>query len=187
MSTKALKLLLGTMLVTLLALIGFGALVMQDKGFPWDQPTQSASPSPSPSTTEKYVAAMKVPVPADSNCKECHKAAAVDVVNVPMMGHQLSGWENCTACHGHSKLVETAPGHRGIHRASCLMCHQERPITAPAALPRKHHTFEGKDCTDCHRVGGPGPLPETMMSRKNCWVCHIDSANQDLFKETENS
>ena len=53
------------------------------------------------------------------------------------------------------------------------------------ALPRPHHSYPGKDCQDCHKPGGEGPLPTEMQERENCWVCHVSRENQDLFTEEE--
>jgi len=127
---------------------------------------------------------MRVPIPADSACEECHTQGAIAMPNVPRMGHPLEGWANCSTCHGETKLVETAPGHRGIHRDACLLCHKQQGPSPTKALPRPHHMYPGKSCTDCHTVGGPGPLPESMAGRANCWVCHISAKNKNLFSDT---
>ena len=145
MNERLLKLVLAALSFVLIALVGAGIyLVVTDRGHFTLSPQPSTSPtvSPSPSksgTSNETVAVMKVPVPADSACKECHKSEQVNVVNVPVMGHQLIGWEKCKACHGKDKLVPTAPGHRGIHQEYCTMCHTPRPADLPAALPRPHH------------------------------------------------
>lgn len=189
MSQKILKALLGLFTVALIGLVGAGWYMLQNDEGLWTihpAPTPSVSPTPTKTGTDT-VAMMRVPIPADSSCKDCHKANSIDVPEVPVMGHQLEGWGNCTSCHGKEKLVATAPGHKGIHQDSCLMCHQTRPETMTAALPRPHHAPKGKECTDCHKPGGEGPLPENMAERDNCWVCHMDSDNQDLFENNTSS
>ena len=184
MTDRILKILLAFLGLAFVAVVGVGVYIYNnDAGFFTINaaPTPTATPTPTP--TQSTVAVMRVPVPADSSCKDCHVQGAISVPNVPPMGHQLDGWNNCTQCHGQAKLVKTAPGHRGIHRDSCLLCHQQR-TTPTMGLPRPHHTYPGKSCTDCHKPGGIGPLPTSMEGRKNCWVCHISAKNQDLFAET---
>lgn len=185
MSDRFLKFLLSVLAVVFLAVIGVGAFIYtNDAGHFTLNPTPTLSPTATASPTTSTVAIMQVPVPADSSCKDCHTQGAISVPNVPVMGHPLQGWSNCSSCHGPEKLVNTAPGHRGIHRDSCLLCHQQPATTTVMALPRPHHMFPGKSCTDCHKPGGTGPLPTSMVGRKNCWVCHISAKNQDLFDTT---
>lgn len=185
MNNRLLKFVLGFLSVSLVVLVGIGYYMLQnDKGLWTTHPTYAPTTSPSPTNTgPAVVAMMRVPVPADSSCKDCHKTGSVDVPNVPVMGHPLEGWANCSSCHGKDKLVQTAPGHKGIHQDACLMCHIPRPVNLEPALPRPHHQYPGKECTDCHKPGGEGPLPTEMQGRDNCWVCHIDSENQDLFSD----
>lgn len=183
MSDRVLKWLLSFLGLAFVAVVGVGVYIYNnDAGFftinPEPTPTATATPTP----TESTVAMMRVAVPADSSCQDCHVQGNISLPNVPPMGHQLEGWNNCTTCHGEKKLVKTAPGHRGIHRDSCLLCHQQQGPATTSVLPRPHHTYPGKSCTDCHKVGGQAPLPTSMEGRKNCWVCHISAKNQDLFE-----
>lgn len=185
MSDRLLKLLLGVLTFVFVAVVGMGVFMLKNDVGHWTlNPTSTVSPTPTETPTASTVAVMRVPVPADSSCSDCHAADAVSVPNVPPMGHPLEGWANCSICHGEAKLVKTAPGHRGIHRDACMLCHQQQGPNPSMALPRPHHTYPGKSCTDCHKVGGPGPLPQDMSTRQNCWVCHIDAKNRDLFVDT---
>lgn len=185
MTDRLLKALLGALTVVLIAVIGVGVYLLQnDKGHFTINPQPTVSPTPSATPTSSTVAVMRVPIPADSSCKDCHTAGAVSVPDVPVMAHPLTGWNNCTACHGTKKLVATAPGHRGIHRETCLMCHQPLSDAAIKALPRQHKLYPGKQCIDCHTPGGSAPLPHTMDGRKNCWICHVSAKNQDLFADS---
>lgn len=184
MSDRLLKILLGVLGFAFVAVVGVGVYIYNNDAGLFTinaEPTPTATPSETP--TVGVVTLMKVAVPADSACQECHTGSAIDLPQVPVMGHPLQGWANCSSCHGAKKLVNTAPGHRGIHRDSCLLCHQQR-TTPTMGLPRPHHMYPGKACTSCHVAGGPGPLPTSMDGRKNCWVCHISAKNQDLFADT---
>lgn len=185
MSDRLLKWLLGFLGLAFVAVVGVGAYIYNnDAGFFTinAEPTPTATSTPTP--TQSTVAVMRVPVPADSSCKDCHTQGAISVPDVPPMGHQLDGWNNCTQCHGQAKLVKTAPGHRGIHRDSCLLCHTQQGPSTVSVPPRLHRAYPDKSCTSCHKVGGSGPLPANMVGRKNCWVCHISAKNQDLFDTT---
>ena len=185
MSERLLKFLLGVLSLALFAAIGVGAFIYtQDAGHWTLNPQPRATPTASPTPSASTVAVMSVPVPANSSCKDCHVQGSISVPNVPVMAHPLQGWANCSSCHGETKLVKTAPGHRGIHRDACLLCHQQPAATTVIALPRPHHMYPGKSCTDCHKPGGTGPLPSSMVGRKNCWICHMSAKNQDLFSET---
>lgn len=182
MSDRLLKILLGVLGFAFVAVVGVGVYIYNnDAGLFTINPEPTATPTETP--TVGTVSLMRVPVPADSSCKDCHSGSSIDLPQVPVMGHPLQGWTNCSSCHGAKKLVQTAPGHRGIHRDLCLQCHQQR-TTPTVGLPRPHHMYPGKSCTDCHKTGGPGPLPTSMSGSKNCWVCHISAKNQDLFADT---
>lgn len=185
MSDRLLKFLLGFLGLALIAVVGVGLFIYRnDAGHFTLSPQPTLTPSASASATPSTVAVMRVPVPANSSCKDCHVQGAISIPNVPPMGHPLEGWSNCSTCHGTRKLVQTAPGHRGIHRDACLLCHQQQGPSPSMALPRPHHSYPGKACTDCHKAGGSGPLPSNMTGRTNCWVCHISARNKDLFVET---
>lgn len=188
MSDRLLKFLLGFLGLAFVAVVGVGLYIYNNDAGHWTlNPTPTVSATPSASPTPSTVTLMRVPVPANSSCQDCHVAGAISVPDVPAMGHQLEGWGNCSSCHGEKKLVTTAPGHRGIHRDACLLCHQQQGPATTSVLPRPHHTYPGKSCTDCHKVGGSAPLPTSMSGRNNCWVCHISAKNQDLFAETATS
>ncbi|HEY6057545.1 MAG TPA: hypothetical protein VIV06_05895 [Candidatus Limnocylindrales bacterium] len=127
-----------------------------------------AAPSPSPSPG--FMAWLSMP--NDADCSGCHLTSegAIGLRQVPPMGHPLEGWNNCTACHAPDRLVDTAPGHRGIHASACLTCHQ--PGTLPAPLSRPHRESQNTNCLDCH--GSVAPLPADMTHRTEtvCWLCH---------------
>lgn len=131
-------------------------------------------PSPSPSATAavSVMAAIGVTsITNDANCGSCHSAPGETNAR-PVMAHPLKGWTDCTACHLTSTLVKTAPGHAGLHKDECLICHTARQDqTEP---PKPHHSFNGANCTSCH--GNPeipqAPLPKDMADKQNCWVCH---------------
>ena len=89
-----------------------------------------ASPSPTPAATATPPATPSpsagpgnlISIMPQGDCTACHKTPG-NAVNVPPIGHPLEGWGSCTSCHANDRLVETAPGHSGIHADQCLVCH----------------------------------------------------------------
>jgi len=133
------------------------------------EPTPSAaSESPSPSGDVMTWLGMS----ADSDCAGCHvtEGGIVGLRPVPRIAHPLEGWSECTSCHSSNRLVDTAPGHTGIHADDCLTCHQ--PGDLPAPLSRPHRELQNSACLDCH--GSTAPLPTDMAHRGEsvCWLCH---------------
>lgn len=163
--------------VVLFAAGYFGGQLLGDRG-------EKATPIPTATATESpgQLRIMKVPVPANSDCKGCHGTDAISIPNVPTMAHPVEGWTNCLSCHNDTGLVKTAPGHAGIHKEACLMCHKP-PTNPETALKRPHH-MPDTDCTSCHNGKGSAPLPQLMADRKNCWVCHTDASKANLFDDT---
>jgi hypothetical protein len=141
------------------------------------QPVRTPLPSPA---HESPMAGLPggVLIAADADCAGCHlgQDGTVAAKRRPLMLHPIEGWRDCTACHAPGRLVTTAPGHSGLHREDCLVCH-----SAPAAgtaAPRPHHVFAGSGCISCHGV--EAPLPIEMAERRNCWICH-GLSEVDLF------
>lgn len=130
----------------------------------------ASSPSPSPSTEPGGMSWLAMP--ADANCSACHLTAegVIGLRPVPPIAHPLDGWADCTACHAPARLVQTAPGHTGIHADACLTCHQEGNLPTP--LSRPHRERQNTACLDCH--GSVAPLPTDMAHRTDtvCWLCH---------------
>lgn len=148
--------------------------------------SSDGEPAASPSSTFTSApgaewAPMKEPIPASADCKACHGSENPMKPNIPRMAHPAIGWTNCTSCHTDGGLVQTAPGHSGIHKSACLMCHQPAPENAAVGLPRKHHDDRGTNCLSCHGPTGQAPFPTSMEGRKNCWVCHPQSESERLF------
>jgi hypothetical protein len=111
-------------------------------------------------------------VPANAECAGCHltSTGTVGLRPVPVMGHPLEGWSKCTSCHAPERLVDTAPGHSGIHASECTVCHKAGDLPAP--LSRPHRDNQNVACLSCH--GSKAPLPVDMTHRKEavCWLCH---------------
>jgi len=132
--------------------------------------SDGAAASPSPSALPEGMSWLAMP--ADADCSACHLTAdgAIGLRPVPAIAHPLDGWSDCTACHAPERLVETAPGHTGIHADACLTCHQEGNLPAP--LSRPHRERQNTACLDCH--GSEAPLPSDMAHRTQtvCWLCH---------------
>lgn len=167
--------------VAVLALAAYTVAVIIP-GVGWFNPAPSATPSPGASATTPPLSLMRIPVPANADCAGCHTVedGTIETLPIPRMGHPVEGWAQCTACHADGSLVDTAPGHAGLHRDLCLMCHQ--PLEPGAtALPPAHHVVTGEACITCHGVDAP--LPTDMSGRQNCWVCHIGADTRKLFEE----
>jgi hypothetical protein len=112
-------------------------------------------------------------IPANAECAGCHKTdqGGIGLRPIPVMGHPLESWGKCTDCHAPARLVDTAPGHRGIHATECTTCH--KPGDLPAPLSRPHRENQNLACLSCHGTA-TAPLPADMSHRKeaSCWLCH---------------
>jgi len=133
-------------------------------------PTIEPTASPVPSTEIKMGNAI---IPANAQCAGCHAGGTgtIGLTAIPVMAHPLEGWSKCTNCHAPEKLVDTAPGHTGIHASECTVCHKAGDLPAP--LSRPHRENQNVACLSCH--GTPtAPLPTDMIHRKEstCWLCH---------------
>jgi hypothetical protein len=107
---------------------------------------------------------------------------------IPKLAHPLWGWRDCTACHANDRLVAIAPGHSGLHKDDCLVCHQAPDAAATeSAAPRPHHIYSDKPCISCHGKEAEAPLPTDMEGRSNCWVCHSGTEFSQLFGAPEPS
>lgn len=150
-----------------------------------DAPTPAPSTTPAPTPLSGMaVSPIGIQMPADSDCAACHVTASgvVGTRPIPVLAHPLWGWRNCTACHADDSLVQSAPGHTGLHKDECLICHQVRDASETAA-PRPHHIYTDKPCVACHGVEAEAPLPTDMAGRGNCWICHGGTEFADLFGE----
>ena len=111
-------------------------------------------------------------VPETADCSGCHAtpAGGIGLASIPKMGHALEGWGKCASCHAPNRLVDTAPGHSGIHATECTICHQ--PGDLPTPLSRPHRENQNQACLTCH--GKTAPLPSDMTHREEsvCWLCH---------------
>ncbi len=136
--------------------------------------TQPSAPEPSPTPWLRSVAPGQLAMPPGSDCAACHldPDGGVGLRPIPPLAHPVHGWTNCTECHDDARLVETAPGHNGIHADQCLVCH--KAASEPAPTP-KHPSLAGSDCLGCH--GTIAPLPSSMVGRPSelCWLCHQGS------------
>ncbi len=145
----------------------------------------SASPSPSP-TSAMALSPIGIAIPANADCNACHVTTTgqIGVKDIPVLGHPLKGFADCTACHNPAGLVKTAPGHDSLHEGDCLVCHQENPNAGTASVGpmRPEHMGTDKPCTSCHGVDQHAPLPSDMAGRgDNCWICHNGPEFQYLF------
>jgi hypothetical protein len=150
-------------------------------------PTPRLSPSPSPRSA-MALSPVGIEMPAEANCNGCHLTATggVGTKPIPVMGHPLAGWRDCTACHAQASLVNTAPGHNSLHKDDCLICHKTRVEAGASAVPqlRPEHMGEARPCSSCHGVDDHAPLPEEMAGRgDNCWICHNGPEYTYLFEE----
>jgi len=131
-------------------------------------PVASAAPTGSPVTMMGNAI-----IPGTALCSGCHLTAegGVGLRPMPVMGHPLEGWSKCTNCHAVGRLVDTAPGHSGIHATECTVCHKSGELPAP--LSRPHRETQNVACFSCHGTD-KAPLPADMKHRKEsaCWLCH---------------
>lgn len=165
-------------LVSAAAVVGavalFGAILMTSNllGGIGVGPTAAPSASEAPPTPWlRSIAPGQLGMPPGSDCGACHVTVdgQVGVRPIPALGHPVHGWTTCTECHTGERLVQTAPGHTGIHADQCLVCHTD--AAGPAPTPQ-HPSLAGSDCLGCH--GRIAPLPSSMVDRpaELCWLCH---------------
>ena len=111
------------------------------------------------------------------DCDACHGTpdGGIGSRPIPPLAHPLEGWTDCTGCHAPNKLVETAPGHSGLHKDQCTVCHTKHSAPAP---DRPHPAELQLDCLSCHGTTR-AHLPDTMAGWKEttCWLCHRSSEN----------
>jgi hypothetical protein len=144
-------------------------------------PLGAPTPSPSPTAPAPMsFAPSRIVMAPGADCGGCHldPSGGITTRPIPMLAHPLEGWRDCTACHADDRLVETAPGHTGIHRSDCLACHKV-PNVEGSAPPRPHHLPTTGTCVSCH--GKEAPLPTDMTGRTNCWICHSGTEFENLF------
>lgn len=155
----------------------------------------TAEPSVAPSATPRSAMALSpiaIEMPAGADCAACHvtSSGTVGTKPIPKLAHPLLGFRDCTACHKPDGLVQTAPGHSGIHKNECLVCHQVPvDVTASGSLApmRPEHMGIDQPCTACHGVDEHAPLPADMQGRDSCWICHNGPEFQYLFASPDAS
>jgi hypothetical protein len=156
------------------AVVAFGVLLSTSDLLPVTAGGATPRPTvlePSPTPWLRSIAPGQLAMPPGSDCAACHLNAdgGVGLRPIPALAHPVHGWTNCTECHDNARLVQTAPGHNGIHADQCLVCHKDSE--GPAPTP-KHPSLAGTDCLGCH--GTIAPLPSSMVNRPTelCWLCH---------------
>lgn len=135
------------------------------------QSPQPTAAEPSPTPWLRSIAPGQLAMPPGADCAACHldPDGGIGLRPIPALAHPVHGWTSCTECHDGRRLVETAPGHNGIHADQCLVCHTE--ADGPAPTPQ-HPSLAGADCLGCH--GTIAPLPSSMADKPSelCWLCH---------------
>ena len=94
----------------------------------------------------------------------------IGIKDVPPIPHPIQRWDSCTECHDNARLVQTAPGHSGIHANQCQICHTVSLGPAPAPA---HAVLPNADCLSCHGVTAPLPADMAHRPRQYCWLCHL--------------
>jgi hypothetical protein len=167
---RGVKLLLAMNVVLIASLLGF--VVFFALGNTPGRPAQlDPSPSPSPDLIEMGLAH----IPTTNSCLLCHEAGgSAGLKPIPAVGHPLTGWRACGACHTEERLGQDAPGHVGITDDECLNCHQE--AQDGTAITQPHFELQDQRCNDCH--GSYAHLPTSMVEQNEneCWLCHKPTA-----------
>ncbi len=107
-------------------------------------------------------------------CFVCHQTKQVTIPAVP---HKTFGYENCTFCHGPSRLTKLDGAHVYQPVERCLTCH--RTQQPPAIYTRMHALADQKQgCMSCHAPAAIGPLPVSHEGRTElmCALCHQPAA-----------
>ena len=142
-------------------------------------PSPAASPTPlvtpSPTPLPSGFGPGEITMPAGSDCKACHETTGgvIGIKDIPPIPHPVTSWSNCTACHDNARLVQTAPGHSGIHADQCRICHT---VSLGAAPPPAHQVLPNADCLSCHGVTAPLPADMAHRPRQYCWLCHLSAS-----------
>jgi hypothetical protein len=125
---------IGLVLVVLLVGGAIGVVIGVVTNPDTDDLVSLPTPAPSvvPDATTKPIA-DQVNMQTLTDCKACHTsdAGGVGTKDIPALAHPLEGWTDCTGCHAPDKLVQTAPGHTGLHKDQCTVCHTK---SSPPAL-----------------------------------------------------
>ena len=137
-------------------------------------PQPSATPTAAPTATPWLVsiAPGELQMPAGADCSACHETSGgvIGIKDIPVIPHPVRLWTTCTACHDNARLVQTAPGHSGIHADQCQICHT---VSLGAAPPPAHAALPDFDCVACHGVTAPLPSDMAHRPRQYCWLCHL--------------
>jgi hypothetical protein len=137
-------------------------------------PGPSPTVEPSPTAWPLDLGPGEIQMPAGADCKACHETTGgvIGIKDIPAIPHPVNGWPVCTACHDNARLVQTAPGHSGIHADQCQICHT---VSLGAAPPPAHPILPNADCLSCHGVTAPLPADMAHRPRQYCWLCHLSS------------
>jgi hypothetical protein len=137
-------------------------------------PSPTLPPTPSPSPWPTWITPGDLQMPAGSDCAACHEVSGgvIGIKDIPAIPHPVQRWNNCTECHDNARLVQTAPGHSGIHADQCQICHT---VSLGPAPPPAHLVLPDADCLACHGVTAPLPADMKHRSRQYCWLCHLSS------------
>lgn len=162
----------GTAAVAGIVVFGI-ALAAADIG-PSPAPSPSEVIEPSPTGWPIGLGPGEIQMPAGADCKACHETTGgvIGVKDIPVIPHPVAQWSNCTACHANARLVQTAPGHSGIHADQCRVCHT---VSLGAAPPPAHQVLPNADCLSCHGVTAPLPADMSHKPRQYCWLCHLST------------
>jgi hypothetical protein len=156
--------------LVLVVAIGSGTL----RPFEPDQAAASPTPSPTEALPSPSAPTTGIAMPVGDDCLACHLTndGGIGTRVIPALAHPLEGWTECTACHAPDRLVQTAPGHDGIHAEQCLSCHKDTSDQAP---DRPHPPTQSQGCLTCHGVEAPLPSSMAGRSETTCWLCHQSS------------
>lgn len=137
-------------------------------------PSPSQAVAPSPTAPPMNLGPGEIQMPAGADCKACHETTGgvIGIKDIPAIPHPVTQWSNCTECHSNARLVQTAPGHSGIHADQCRICHT---VSLGAAPPPAHPVLPNADCVSCHGVTAPLPGDMAHKPRQYCWLCHLSS------------
>ncbi len=141
---------------------------------PAPRPSASAAVAASPTAPPINLGPGAIQMPAGADCKACHETTGgvIGIKDIPVIPHPVAQWPNCTECHSNARLVQTAPGHSGIHADQCRICHT---VSLGAPPPPAHPVLPNADCLSCHGVTAPLPSDMSHKPRQYCWLCHLSS------------
>ncbi len=110
-------------------------------------------------------------MPMHEDCTACHVKdnQLVKGKPMPVIPHQVSGWEECSFCHSEGRLAPMPVRHAGAPDDQCQTCHKAGTVPPPLMA---HLNFKDKSCVSCHGPVVGLPVSHNDRPAYACDLCH---------------